>query len=88
MRYRSPGKHKSAASFRAHLRELAPDLDCDLELAGAEGPLGRPFAFAGRELANRFAVHWRPDPSFRTQVNYLLQNPCQLEVERQEQLAD
>ena len=33
------------------------------------------------DSANRFAVHWRPDPSFKTQVNYLLQNPCQLEVE-------
>jgi hypothetical protein len=31
--------------------------------------------------ANRFAVHWRPDPEFKTQVNYLLQNPCLLVVE-------
>jgi len=33
------------------------------------------------ESANRFAVHWRPDPTFTTQVNYLLQNPCLLVVE-------
>jgi len=32
------------------------------------------------DSANRFAVHWLPDPEFTTQANYLLQNPCQLVV--------
>jgi len=33
------------------------------------------------DSANRFAVHWREDPEFTTQVNYLLKNPCLLVVE-------
>lgn len=33
------------------------------------------------ESANRFAVHWKPDPEYTTQVNYRLQTPCLLEVE-------
>ncbi len=33
------------------------------------------------DSANRFAVHWRPDPEYLTQVNYLRQNPCLLVVE-------
>jgi hypothetical protein len=41
------------------------------------------YAFGGMtpENANRFTVHWRPDPEFHTQVNYAKQNPCLLEVE-------
>ncbi|NQU23311.1 MAG: alpha-galactosidase [Candidatus Nealsonbacteria bacterium] len=31
--------------------------------------------------ANRLAVHWRTDPQFHTQVNYLRQTPCLLTVE-------
>ena len=31
--------------------------------------------------ANRFAVHWRPDPDYRTQVNWARQMPCLLVVE-------
>lgn len=31
--------------------------------------------------ANRHAVHWRPDPAFSTQVNYLKKQPCLLVVE-------
>jgi len=41
------------------------------------------FAFSGMvsENANRHVVHWRFDPLYTTQVNYLRQNPCLLEVE-------
>lgn len=34
-----------------------------------------------RDFANAHAVHYRPDKSFKTQVNYLLESPCLLEVE-------
>jgi hypothetical protein len=41
------------------------------------------FAFGGFNFgnANRHAVHWRTDPLYTTQVNYLLQSPCLLTVE-------
>ncbi|MBN1852947.1 MAG: hypothetical protein JW829_09490 [Pirellulales bacterium] len=40
-------------------------------------------AFGGFEPANanHHAVHWRSDPQFETQVNYLRQTPCLLVVE-------
>ncbi len=54
-------------------------------------PLERPdylhvetdFAFGGFHPtpANRHVVHWRTDPSYKTQVNYLLQSPCLLVCE-------
>jgi hypothetical protein len=54
-------------------------------------PLPRPrtlhvetdMAFGGfnHEPANRHVVHYRPDPSYKTQVNYLRQQPCLLVVE-------
>ncbi|MFO1053007.1 MAG: hypothetical protein U1F36_12405 [Planctomycetota bacterium] len=41
------------------------------------------FAFGGFnfENANRHVVHWREDPRFTTQVNYLMKMPCLLVVE-------
>ncbi|TWT38012.1 hypothetical protein KOR34_29790 [Posidoniimonas corsicana] len=41
------------------------------------------FAFGGftHANANRHAIHWRPDPDFKTQVNYNLQTPCLLVAE-------
>lgn len=56
MRYTPPGRHATAAAFRAHLRAVDPALDCELELEDAAGPLGWPLAFGGRKLLNRFAV--------------------------------
>ncbi|MEM7205445.1 MAG: alpha-galactosidase [Planctomycetota bacterium] len=40
------------------------------------------YAFAAMtpRTANRFAVHWVPDPNYATQVNYQRQTPCLLEV--------
>lgn len=40
------------------------------------------FAFGGftHQNANRHVVHFRPDKSYKTQVNYSLQTPCLLEV--------
>ncbi len=40
-------------------------------------------AFGGFQAANanRLTVHWRADPQFRTQVNYLRETPCLLAVE-------
>ncbi len=41
------------------------------------------FAFGGfqPENSNRHVVHWRPDPQYTTQVNYLKKQPCLLVVE-------
>ncbi|MCP5516697.1 MAG: hypothetical protein H7A45_05465 [Verrucomicrobiales bacterium] len=41
------------------------------------------YAFGGFQPlnANRHIVHWRPDPEFLTQVNYLREQPCLLMVE-------
>ena len=54
-------------------------------------PLPRPqslhvetdMAFGGFQAANanRHVVHWRRDPQFHTQVNYLRETPCLLAVE-------
>ena len=54
-------------------------------------PLPRPdylhvetdFAFGGfaPSPANRHVVHWKTDPTYKTQVNYLLQTPCLLVCE-------
>ena len=40
------------------------------------------FAFGGFnfENANRHVVHWRADPEYRTQVNYLKSAPCLLDI--------
>lgn len=40
-------------------------------------------AFGGftHKNANRHTVHWKTDKSYRTQVNYALQQPCLLQVE-------
>ncbi len=40
-------------------------------------------AFGGgtHQNANRHAIHWRTEPEYRTQVNYLRQSPCRLVVE-------
>ncbi len=40
-------------------------------------------AFSGftHQNSNRHAVHWKTDPAFQTQINYLLQSPCHLLVE-------
>ncbi|MDP6539568.1 MAG: TIM barrel protein [Planctomycetota bacterium] len=56
-RFPAPGRLRTAAAFREHLRAVADDLDCALEPRGADGPLGEPFELAGRTLDNRFAVH-------------------------------
>ena len=44
--------------------------------------VGTDFAFGGftAENANRHVVHWRADPEYSTQVNYLRQSPCLLVV--------
>lgn len=57
----------------------------------AGAPLPRPdylhvetdFAFGGfsSSPANRHVVRWRTDPTYKTQVNYLLQTPCLLVCE-------
>ncbi|MCD8534216.1 MAG: alpha-galactosidase [Verrucomicrobia bacterium] len=40
------------------------------------------YAFQGMSYKNsaHHSVHWIPDPTFSTQVNYLMQTPCLLEV--------
>ena len=56
-RFPAPGRVRTAAAFREHLRSVAPDLDCTLKPRGAAGPLGEPIEIEGRTLTNRFAVH-------------------------------
>jgi len=57
MKFKSPGKFRSAEAFREYLRSVAPELDCEVELAQDGGALARPLEVAGRTLANRFAIH-------------------------------
>jgi 2,4-dienoyl-CoA reductase-like NADH-dependent reductase (Old Yellow Enzyme family) len=57
LRYDPPGRLRTAVDFRARWREIDPSLDCDVELLGADGPLGAPIDAIGRTLANRFCVH-------------------------------
>lgn len=55
--YRAPGKFRTAEEFREAFRALAPDLDCDVELRGAEGPLARSLQVGDRTVGNRFVMH-------------------------------
>jgi len=55
--FKTPGQHKNVGAFRAHLQELAPELDAADELHGAQGPLGRPVELGSRTIGNRWAIH-------------------------------
>lgn len=57
MDFKTPGQHKTLQSFRERWHEVAPDLGCDLELKGADGPLGQPLTVGGRTIGNRWAIH-------------------------------
>jgi len=57
MKFKTPGQFKSVEAFRSRWREVAPALDCDSELDGVAGPLGRPLEVHGRRIGNRFAIH-------------------------------
>ncbi|MCZ6597466.1 MAG: NADH:flavin oxidoreductase [Planctomycetota bacterium] len=63
MEHTPPGRMQSVDELRARLRAIDPELDCDTELEGADGPLGKPLELrfksqrGGRTLANRFCVH-------------------------------
>jgi len=57
MEFKTPGSFRDARSMRAHLRELLPDLDLDVELEGRAGPLGQPLDIGSMTLGNRFAIH-------------------------------
>ena len=48
---------KTVEAFRARLRELAPELDCDGEILDVSGPMGQPLAYRGRTIGNRWAAH-------------------------------
>lgn len=56
MKYRSPGQFRKLEDFRARLREIDADLDCDVEVR-ADGPLARSVALGERTIGNRFAIH-------------------------------
>ena len=49
-----PGPLRSPAGARAHLLEVDPELRCDDEVLGRDGPLGEPIEVLGRTVANRF----------------------------------
>ncbi len=57
MKYASPGKFRTAEEFRQRWREVAPGMDCDTELLGAAGPLGKPLELGTKMLSNRFVTH-------------------------------
>ena len=50
MEFKTPGHAKDVAAFRAQLERVAPDLGCDAENLGAEGPLGLPMEVLGKTL--------------------------------------
>jgi NADPH2 dehydrogenase len=58
--YRTPARFKTAEAFRERWRAIDPSLDCDLELTGADGPLGRRIERSGRAghkpIPNRFCI--------------------------------
>ena len=53
----SLGRHKSFASFAAHLAEAAPSLVADEHLLGDGGPLGSRLAVGSLQIPNRWAIH-------------------------------
>lgn len=53
----SPGRHKTFASFAAHLAEAAPTLAADEAVRGAEGALGQPLELGWASVENRWAIH-------------------------------
>ena len=74
MKFRSPGKFRSAQDFRAYLRTVAPELDCDLELAeihrrviAADGPallFTNPKGYDIPVVTNLFGTKKRVDLAF------------------------
>ncbi|MBC8327585.1 MAG: NADH:flavin oxidoreductase [Planctomycetes bacterium] len=67
MAFPNLARHRDAAAFRGHLRALAPELDCALEVVGPGGPLAQPAEVAGLHIGNRFTAHpmegWDGTPS-------------------------
>ncbi len=66
-------EHDNPVETREGVQPKKPDslhVETDMAFGG--------FNFAN---ANRHAVHWRPDPTYKTQVNYLLKSPALLVVE-------
>ena len=57
MSFTSLGRHKSFASFAAHLAEAAPTLAADEAVTGADGALGRPLELGWASIENRWAIH-------------------------------
>ena len=66
-------EHDNPVEYRAGVEPLPPSsLHVETD-----------YAFGGFTHRNstRHSVHWKPDPHFSTQVNYLRKMPCLLEVE-------
>lgn len=58
MEYTSPGRYRTVAEFRDHLKRLDPAFDCDEQLLGMDGPLAQPVRLkSGKTIGNRFAAH-------------------------------
>ena len=58
MALRTPAKFASVEAFRERWREIDPAMDCDLELLGADGPLGQPLERgSAKPSPNRFCIH-------------------------------
>ena len=56
MKHVPPGHHRSVGEFRRHLQSIHRDFDCDEDLLGGAGPLGKPLELNGRRIGNRFAI--------------------------------
>ena len=56
MKYVPPGHHRSVGEFRRHLQSIHRDFDCDENLLGGSGPLGKSLELHGRRIGNRFAI--------------------------------
>jgi len=55
MRFPSPGRFRSSADLRAHLRDIGADFDLDDGVA-TDGALAEPLELLGRRLGNRFCA--------------------------------
>ena len=64
-------EHSSAVEKRENVPSMMPNIHAETD-----------YAFGGftPSNSNRYAVHWTPDPEYLTQVNYLRQNPCLLQI--------
>lgn len=57
MRYKSPGQFRDINAFREYLQAIDSTMGVDVDLLGADGPLGQPLTVGSMTMGNRFAIH-------------------------------